>query len=52
MHKPTLDVRFFKTDGGTEPVRDWLYELSAIDRKTIGEDIKTLQFGWPRMRSK
>ena len=47
MHRPTLDVRFFKTDGGTEPVRDWLYELSAIDRKTIGEDIKTLQFGWP-----
>ena len=47
MNKPTLDVRFFKTDGGTEPVRDWLLELSAIDRKTIGEDIKTVQFGWP-----
>ena len=47
MNKPTLDVRFFKTDGGTEPVRDWLLELSATDRKTIGEDIKTVQFGWP-----
>lgn len=47
MNKPTLDVRFFKTDGGTEPVREWLRELSAIDRKTIGEDIKTVQFGWP-----
>jgi len=47
MNKPTLDVRFFKTNGGTEPVRDWLRELSAIDRKTIGEDIKTVQFGWP-----
>ena len=47
MNKPTLDVRFFKTDGGTEPVRDWLLELSAIDRKAIGEDIKTVQFGWP-----
>lgn len=47
MSKPTLDVRFFKTDGGTEPGRDWLRELSAIDRKTIGEDIKTVQFGWP-----
>jgi len=47
MNKPTLEVRFFKTDGGTEPVRDWLRELSAIDRKTIGEDIKTVQFGWP-----
>jgi len=47
MNKPVLDVRFFKTDGGTEPVRDWLRELSAIDKKTIGEDIKTVQFGWP-----
>jgi phage-related protein len=47
MSRPTLEVRFFKTDGGTEPVREWLRELSAIDRKTIGEDIKTVQFGWP-----
>jgi phage-related protein len=45
--KPVLDVRFFRTDSGSEPVRDWLKELSATDRKTIGEDIKTVQFGWP-----
>ena len=42
-----LDVRFFKTEAGTEPVRDWLRELSATDRKLIGENIKTVQFGWP-----
>jgi len=47
MNKPTLEVRFFKTDGGTEPVRIWFRELTATDRKTIGEDIKTVQFGWP-----
>lgn len=49
MHhmKPVLDVRFFRTDAGTEPVREWLKDLPAIDRKTIGEDIKTVQFGWP-----
>lgn len=47
MSKPSLEVRFFKTNGGTESVRDWLRELSAHDRKTIGEDIKTVQFGWP-----
>jgi phage-related protein len=47
MNKPSLEVRFFNTDGGTEPVRIWLRELSATDRKTIGEDIKTVQFGWP-----
>jgi phage-related protein len=43
----TLEVRFFKTDTGAEPVRNWLRELSATDRKALGEDIKTLQFGWP-----
>jgi hypothetical protein len=32
MSTPTLEVRFFKTDAGAEPVRDWLRELSATDR--------------------
>lgn len=45
--QPILDVRFFLTEAGTEPVRDWLRMLSATDRKRIGEDIKTVQFGWP-----
>lgn len=44
---PILDARFYRTEAGSEPVRDWLKELSAADRKTIGEDIKTVQFGWP-----
>jgi phage-related protein len=39
---------FFRTVGGGEPVRDWLKSLpSAQDRKRIGEDIKTVEFGWP-----
>jgi phage-related protein len=40
-------VVFFKTEAGVEPVRDWLKELARNDCKTIGEDIKTIQFGWP-----
>lgn len=40
-------VRFFQTDVGGEPVREWLRNLPADERKTIGEDIKTVQFGWP-----
>lgn len=44
---PTLAVRFFATDAGAEPVRDWLKVLPIIERKAIGEDIKTVQFGWP-----
>jgi len=45
--KPTLDVRLFMTDAGSEPVREWLKSLPAIERKVIGEDIKTVQLGWP-----
>jgi phage-related protein len=28
-------------------VREWLKGLSPEDRKRIGEDIKTAEFGWP-----
>lgn len=42
-----LQVVFYQTDSGKEPVRDWLKELNREDRKAIGEDIKTVQFGWP-----
>jgi phage-related protein len=38
---------FFRTEAGGEPVREWLKVLSAEDRKRIGEDIKTVEFGWP-----
>lgn len=45
--RPTLTARFFRTDSGTEPVREWLKELPATDRRAVGEDIRTVQFGWP-----
>lgn len=38
---------FFQNDSGTMPVRKWLYSLPKEDRRTIGEDIKTVEFGWP-----
>ncbi|MDZ4202320.1 MAG: type II toxin-antitoxin system RelE/ParE family toxin [Gallionella sp.] len=47
MKQPTLEVRFFKTETGNEPVREWLRGLSSMDKKIIGEDVKTVQFGWP-----
>jgi phage-related protein len=28
-------------------VRDWLKALSPQNRKRVGEDIKTAEFGWP-----
>jgi phage-related protein len=42
-----LFVYFYQSESGNEPVREWLKELGAEDRKTIGEDIKTVELGWP-----
>jgi phage-related protein len=39
---------FFRTAAGGEPVRKWLKSLQPIeDRKRIGIDIRTVEFGWP-----
>ncbi len=42
-----LGVYFFRTDAGNEPVLDWLRGLTADDRRRIGEDLRTVQIGWP-----
>jgi len=42
-----LTVRFYRTEAGNEPVREWLQDLSDEDRRTIGVDLWTLQEGWP-----
>ncbi len=42
-----LQAAFYVTGTGKRPVREWLVELSPPDRKTIGEDIATLEFCWP-----
>jgi phage-related protein len=40
-------VRFYREGSGAEPVRSWLKFLSVEERREIGNDIKTVQFGWP-----
>ena len=44
---PRLTVRFFCESTGSEPVRDWLKRLPVEEKREIGSDIKTVQFGWP-----
>ena len=44
MNQPILSVRFFRTDGGNEPVREFLRDLAPDDRKIIGTDIKEVWF--------
>ena len=38
---------FYRTATGNEPVREWLRELDVEDRRIIGTDIRTVEFGWP-----
>ena len=42
-----MDVLFYRSGSGNEPVREWLKGLAKQDKKVIGEDIKTVQYGWP-----
>ncbi|HEB93333.1 MAG TPA: type II toxin-antitoxin system RelE/ParE family toxin [Gammaproteobacteria bacterium] len=42
-----MGVVFYRTDSGSEPVRDWLKGLAKAEKRIIGGDIKTVQYGWP-----
>ena len=45
--KPVLEAIFFKTPRCDEPVRDFIIAQGEKGKKTIGTEIKTVQFGWP-----
>ena len=38
---------FYESSNGNKPVRQWLLSLDKEDRKIIGSDIKTVEFGFP-----
>ncbi len=42
-----IPVAFYRTVSGTEPVREWLKGLPDEDRRIIGNDLQTLEYGWP-----
>jgi phage-related protein len=42
-----LHVHFYRTGAGREPVREWLRSLDKESKRILGEDIKTVQYGWP-----
>jgi len=42
-----ISVKFFKSELGNEPVKQWLLSLDKEDRKIIGSDIQTVEFGFP-----
>jgi phage-related protein len=45
-----LQVVFFRSDVGNEPVREWLRSLPKNERKIIGEDVLKVQYCWPISR--
>jgi phage-related protein len=46
QHK-RIPARFYRSETGSEPVREWLKSLDKPDRFLIGTDIKIVEFGWP-----
>ncbi len=42
-----VPVRFYRSQTGREPVREWLRNLESADRRAMGLDLMRVQFGWP-----
>ena len=42
-----IPLVFYRSTGGTEPVREWLQGLRRGDRHIIGSDLKEVEYGWP-----
>ena len=42
-----LPAAFYCKALGKEPVREWLMALDEADRRIVGQDIATAEFGWP-----
>jgi hypothetical protein len=40
-----VPAAFYRNKNGSEPVLEWLRNSSSEDRKAIGSDIKTVEFG-------
>ena len=42
-----IQLVFFRTNAGIEPVRDWLKGLDEAGRQAIGKDLLRAQWRWP-----
>ena len=42
-----VPARFYLTPSGGNPVRDWLVAFPVEDKRRIGKDIRTVEYGWP-----
>lgn len=44
---PKIDLVFYRTEAGNEPVRDWLLGLDPANRREVGLDLQRVQYRWP-----
>lgn len=42
-----IEAVFYESGSGNMPVREWLLSLDREDCRIIGEDIATVEFGYP-----
>jgi phage-related protein len=42
-----IPLIFFRSRGGSEPVREWLRNLPVTERHAIGTDLMRAQWRWP-----
>jgi phage-related protein len=42
-----IDLVFYRTTAGNEPVREWLVGLSTANRREVGLDLQRVQYRWP-----
>lgn len=42
-----IELVFYRSAAGNEPVRDWLSRLREEDRRAIGIDLQRVQYRWP-----
>ena len=42
-----IPLIFFRSEKGSEPVREWLKELPEAERHAVGKDLLRAQWRWP-----
>jgi hypothetical protein len=42
-----IEVVFYRSISGNEPLREWLIDLPEVNRRAVGQDLQRVQYRWP-----
>jgi phage-related protein len=42
-----IELVFYRSPMGNEPVREWLADLPPENRRLVGQDLQRVQYRWP-----